>query len=75
MASKVDTAEYWIRDAIRNVRYAAELAERPETVRIADFKGVIYAAWQAIRIAEDLGAEMLKPLADYIKEEARCLTC
>ena len=74
MASKVDSTEYWIRDAIRNVRYAAELAERPETTQFADFKGVIFAAWQAIRIAEDLGAEMLKPLAAY-KEEARCLTC
>jgi len=74
MASKVDSTEYWIRDAIRNVRYAAELADRPETARFADFRGVIFAAWQAIRIAEDLGAEMLKPLAAY-KEEVQCLTC
>ena len=69
MTSKVDTPEYWIADAIRNLGYAAELADKPETTTFADLKATIFAAWQAIRIAEDLGAEMLKPLADYIAEE------
>jgi len=75
MAGKVDTVEYWAVDAIRNVRYAAELADEPEATRFADLKAIIFAAWQAIRIAEDLGAEMLKPLANYITEEAQCSTC
>ena len=75
MTSKVDTPEYWIADAIRNLGYAAELADKPETTRFADLKATIFAAWQAIQIAEDLGVEMLKPLADYITEEAQCSTC
>ena len=75
MRGKVDTPGFWVRDAIGNVRYAAELAAKPETTRFADLKAAIFAAWQAIRIAEDLGAQMLKPLADYITEEAQCSIC
>jgi len=66
--SKVNAPEYWIRDAILQVRYAAELADKPETTRFADLKAAIFAAWLTVDIAEDLGAEMLKPLADYILE-------
>ena len=71
MRSKVDTAEYWIADAIRNLRYAAKLADKPETATFADLKAAVFAAWQAIQIAEDLGAQMLKPLAGYISRDLR----
>jgi len=68
--SKVDSTEYWIADAIRNLQHAAKLADNAETTKFADLKAAAFAAWQTIQIAEDLGAEMLKPLADYITEEA-----
>ena len=68
MTSEVNTPEYWTADAIRNLHHAAKLAAKPETTTFADLKAAVFATWQAIRIAEDLGAEMLKPLADYILE-------
>jgi len=74
--SIVGTPEYWISDAILNLRHAVELANNSDDAKFADLKATIFASWQAIKIAEDLGAEMLKPLADYIAEEPRCsLTC
>ena len=72
MTDKVDTREYWIADAIRNLRHAGKLADKPDTARVADLKATAFAAWQAIRIAEDLGAQMLEPIAGYIAEEAQC---
>ena len=72
MTDRVSTPGYWVEDAIRNLQHAAKLADKPDTSRFADLKATVFAAWQAIRIAEDLGAQMLEPIAGYIAEEAQC---
>ena len=69
MRGKVDTPGYWIRDAFLHLRHAADLIAKPEETTFGTLKATAFVIWQAMKIAEDLGADTLKPLADYIPEE------
>lgn len=61
------SAQKWIEEAKMWAEYAHTLANNP-AARFGAFKAAVFAAYQAVEIAEKQGADPLEVLGTYLKK-------